>query len=136
MATKTADNLMGAGNPNHPDGDVVRREEIRQLKLIREELESERAELLCASRLLNDRLVKQAVMIDTQRAEIGGLREALDRARGIIGGMHIRLNPHHAKKLRALDPGLSVGHSNKLIDAWCPTCAAILGSGRPEGGAR
>jgi len=92
---KTAELLMGAGNPNHPDADVVRREVIEQLRREVTELQEENAELRCASRELNNRLVMQARCIDTEKTKREDLEAVLERARLIIKIAHLRNHKTH-----------------------------------------
>jgi DNA repair exonuclease SbcCD ATPase subunit len=116
MAGKTAELLMGARNPNHPDEDVVRREVIEQLRRERNELQEENAELRCASRELNHRLVEQARCIDAEKTRRIELEALVHRARLILKGAHLIGNRKHAKNFHALT----------MATPACPVCKVLV----------
>lgn len=119
----TAENLMGRENPNLPEELEVRREELRQIRMQRTELESEIAELRCASRELNDRLVKQAMFLDAERKVRLDLEGLVARARQIMRIAHFRRYPTH-ERMRPADV--------KRVSN-CATCIVLRDL---EGGAR
>jgi len=107
--------MMGSSNPNRPEEKLVRLEEIRLLKMNRDELQSENAELRCASRLLNDRLVKQAMAIDTEQRRREDLEGVIGRARMILGGVHFKRFPNHRINLHPLTVAVTT----------CPACKIL-----------
>lgn len=115
MDHKTADLLMGADNPNRPTEEAVRLELIKELSRERDELQSERCELICASRLLNDQLVKQAMAIDTERRLREDLKGVVQRARMILGGAHFERFPGHRINL----------HPLTVMKTTCPACKVL-----------
>ncbi len=116
MSEKTAELLMGADNPNQPDEDVVRRELIEQLRRQVTELQEENAELRCASRLLNDRLVKQAMAIDKAQQERDGLDQLVRRARLIVKTSHLHDHKSHRKNF----------HPLTMATPACVTCRVLV----------
>jgi len=116
VADKTAELLMGASNPNLPDEDVVRREVIEQLRREVVELQEENAELRCASRLLNDRLLKQAMEIDRVKNERDGLDQLVRRARLIVKTSHLHDHKTHRKYFNPLT----------MATPACITCRVLV----------
>lgn len=113
---KTTELLMGESNPNHPEERHVHLEVIRRLRRQLEEHEDEIAELRCASRLLNDRLVKQANIIDAEQSRRKQLEGLLGRARLIVKMSHLQEHKSHRKNL--LPP--------MTVMPGCAVCAVLL----------
>lgn len=116
MAEKTAELLMGADNPNRPEELTVRMEEIKQLKEDRDELQSENAELRCASRQLNMRLVSQAMVIDTEQRRREDLETLVRRARIVIKISHLKIFKTHRKYFTPLT----------MATPECPVCMVLV----------
>jgi len=116
VSDKTAELLMGASNPNHPDEKAVRLELIERLNRDNFELKDEISELRCASRLLNDRLVRQANCINTERQAREDLQGVVRRARMILVGAHLVRYKTHAKNFHHLTMAMPA----------CQVCRVLL----------
>ena len=103
-------------NPNRPDEKAVRMELIEQLKREGYELKDENAELRCASRLLNARLVDLAARVNDEQRQNEDLRNLVRRARDVLKIAHLRVFKSHKKNFAPLTVANSV----------CPVCQVII----------